>query len=145
MLVILAFFQAATGQAPAAVPLAPICPQIAELVPFKPPTATRKHWQFDTRGGIKGLFSGSVTTTFGAKPLNENDAAAWQRASQMCHATKKGGECEMEGPVNFFLTFDEKQFGWQVEPGEHFLFRVRGTILECEDSPTSAKASNVRG
>jgi hypothetical protein len=145
MLVFLALLQAAAAPAPAAASTAPICPQIAERVPFKPPTATRKHWQFDTRGGIKGLFSGSVTTTFGASPIDENDATAWKRAAAMCQATKKGGKCQLEGPVNFFLTFDSKEFAWEVEPGEHFLFRVRGTILECEDAPANAKAADVRG
>ncbi|MFZ4382178.1 MAG: hypothetical protein ACOYO0_09475 [Sandarakinorhabdus sp.] len=139
MLIFLALMQTASLAAPAR-PNPAVCAQIAERLPLKPPTATRRTWRFDTRGGIKGLFSGTAVTSFGAGPVDENDAKAWQRADTMCQTTPKGGECLLEGPVKFFLTFDENKLAWEPEPGEHFLFRVRGTILECEDMPAKPRA-----
>jgi hypothetical protein len=145
MLIILALLQATAAPPPAATQGEAICPQMAERIPLKPPTATRKHWQFDTRGGIKGLFSGSVSTTFGARPVGEAEGKVWEHVQAMCQPTKKGGQCNLVGPLIFFVSFDAKQFAWELEPGDQFLFRVRGTILECEDLPAVQKAdTNVR-
>ena len=139
MLMFLILLQAATAPQAPSTPLPPVCPQLAERIPSKPPTATRTSWRFDTRGGIKGLFSGGITTAFGTTPVNQNDPKQWQRSEAMCFATPKGGECKLEGLVKFGLSSDGKEFGWQIEPGERFLFRVRGTVLECEDLPIVAR------
>jgi hypothetical protein len=123
-----------------------LCPLVAQQLPLKPPSGNRKAWRLDTRGGIKGLFEGTVTTRFGARPVNADDGKAWQRAMEMCEATEKGGECRLEGPVEFYLSFDDQPFGWELEADERMLIRVRGTVIECEEIERPAKggASDVR-
>jgi hypothetical protein len=132
-LAVLAAMVAATEIASPAVPAKQLCPKLAEKLPMRPPAGDRRAWRFDTRAGIKGLFAGTVTSQFGAGPIDENDGKAWQRAAAMCVRTAKGGECRLEGPVVFFVRFDETELAWQLEPGDKLLFRVRGTVMECEE------------
>jgi hypothetical protein len=142
---------APTDAGPEKVRLAPagattLCPLVAQQLPLKPPSGNRKAWRLDTRGGMKGLFQGSVSTRFGARPVNPDDGKAWQLAMEMCEATDEGGECRLEGPVEFSIAFDDQQFGWELEADERMLIRVRGTIIECEEIARPAKkaAADVR-
>jgi hypothetical protein len=114
----------------------PICPQMAADLPLQPPGKYQKNqnaWRFDTRGGIKGVFAGSVSTMFGVEPVDKADGAQWQRATAMCEIMPKGGECRVEGPVNFFVKFDDKAYTWHFDQDEKMLFRVKGTVMECEE------------
>ncbi len=123
---------ASSGPMPIVVGNAPICPQLAKQLPIEPPGKTQKAWRLDTRSGLKGWFSGSAIT-FGTQPADPNDVKSWQRANDMCVLSAKGGECRLEGPVQFIVRFDDKDLGWQFDKGARAVFRVQGTVLECEE------------
>jgi hypothetical protein len=127
---------AAGSDVPIALGAGPICPQMAATLPLQPPGKYQKNqnaWRFDTRAGIAGVFKGSVATRVGAGPVDETDGSAWQRAASICQSVNKGAECRIEGPVVFFVEFDDRSFRWRFDAGEKALFRVRGTVLECEE------------
>jgi hypothetical protein len=127
---------AAGSEAPVPLGSGPICPQMAATLPLKPPGKTQKNqdaWRFDSRGGIKGLFAGGASMTFGVTPADEADATQWQRAARMCETVGHGGECRVEGPIDFFVKFDDKSFTWRFPAGGKVLFRAKGTVMECEE------------
>ena len=123
---------ATSGPMPIVLGNIPICAQLAKQLPIKPPGQDQKTWRLDTRSGLKGLFSSSAIT-FGTEPVDPNDAKSWQRASNMCALTGKGGQCLLEGPVQFIVRFDEKDLAWTLETGARALIRVEGSVLECEE------------
>ena len=127
---------AAGSEVPVPLGPGPMCPQMATTLPLKPPGKTQKNqnaWRFDSRGGVKGLFAGGAAMSFGVLPVDQTDATQWQRATSMCETVGHGGECRVEGPVDFFVKFDEKSFMWRVPAGEKILFRAKGTVMECEE------------
>jgi hypothetical protein len=111
---------------------APVCAQLARTLPLEAPTPKRASWRFNTRGGLRRLFEDAVTQ-FGVDPIDKNDAIAWKRASDMCTPIKEGGQCRLEGPVQFVLKYDDQAQVWNLEAGARAVFRVEGTVLECED------------